>query len=791
MDGALRHHQSGHLPEAENLYRQVLAHEPYHAEALHLLGVIAYQNCRMDVAMDLIQKAIVQKPQVSEFHSNLGLVLAAVGKLEGAIVAYQRALSLQPNSVEVLNNLGNVLKDKRQIPEAVAIFERALKLQPNSPITHNNLGSVYHAGNKLEAAVASYQRALQLVPDYADALNNLGTTLETLGRKDEAMRALDRAIQIRPDFADAYYNLGNALRNSGKKPEAIAAYRKALGIRPDFPEACNNLGNLLHGKGEQGMEEAIALFRKAIALRPTFADAYRNLGLAMIESGKEEHACCYLEKVLSLRPDDAETWNSLGTAYFGSGRLTKAVEAFAKADALKPGMAKVHSNLGNVYKEMGDLDRAIASYERAMACDPEMASIASNRLCTLQNHPGYDRAHLFAEQRKFNQQYALPQAKFIRPHGNDRSPDRRLKIGYVSADFRDHVAGFNLLPVLWQRDRGAFEVICYNNRLHNDAVTAKFRAASDGWRTIEGEDDDAVAQMIHDDQIDILMDLSLHSGGNRLPLFARKPAPVQATFIGYPGSTGLDAMDYRLTDPYLDPSGETDQYYSEQSIRLPESFWCYDPEAMQVGGYPISPLPAIKSGAITFGCLNNFCKVNDGVLELWARVLREVPNSQLLLLVPGGVTRERVTDKFQREGIDLVRLRFVQRQMRPDYLKTYEQIDVGLDTLPYNGHTTSLDSLWMGVPVVTLIGQTVVGRAGWSQLCNLGLKELAAKNGDEFVQIASKLAKDTQRLSELRQGLRQRMKDSPLCNARRFAQNVETAYRQMWQKWCATSKVVG
>jgi protein O-GlcNAc transferase len=374
----------------------------------------------------------------------------------------------------------------------------------------------------------------------------------------------------------------------------------------------------------------------------------------------------------------------------------------------------------------------------------------------------------------------------IEPHGNDATPDRRLRVGCISADFRDHVAGINFLPFLREYDRDSLEIFCYSSSRYVDQATPRFRETSDVWRVIEGMNDAAVAQMIRDDKIDILLDLSLHSAGNRLPIFARKPAPVQATFIGYPGSTGLDAMDYRLTDPYLDPPGESDQFYSEKSIRLPESFWCYDPEAMQVPNEPVTPLPALEKGYITFGCLNNFCKVNTHVMELWARVLREVPDSHLLLMVPPGPTRQRVMDKFAHEKIDLCRLEYVERLSRREYLKTYKRIDLGLDTLPYNGHTTSLDSLWMGVPVVTLIGKTVVGRAGWSQLCNLGLPEMAADSPDQFVEIATNYAGHSARLSELRMGLRDRMRTSPLCDAKLFARNIETALRDIWRNWCAS-----
>ena len=300
-------------------------------------------------------------------------------------------------------------------------------------------------------------------------------------------------------------------------------------------------------------------------------------------------------------------------------------------------------------------------------------------------------------------------------------------------------------------------------------------------RDTAGLSDESVATLVRDDQVDILVDQTMHMRGNRLLMFARKPAPVQVTWLAYPGTTGLATIDYRLTDPCLDPPGMFDAYYSEQSLRLNDTFWCYKP--LTTGLEP-NLLPASGNGYVTFGSLNNFCKVNDSVLNLWSQVLKAVKDSRLLLRTPEGVARQRTLRIFANRGIASNRITFVGRQRRRDYLQTYHHIDIGLDTFPYNGHTTSLDSLWMGVPVVTLVGQTVVGRAGLSQLANLGLPELIAHGEDEFVEIAAKLACDRPRLNLLRSTLRTRLEQSPLMDAPRFARAIESAYRQMWQRWC-------
>jgi protein O-GlcNAc transferase len=328
------------------------------------------------------------------------------------------------------------------------------------------------------------------------------------------------------------------------------------------------------------------------------------------------------------------------------------------------------------------------------------------------------------------------------------------------------------------------EVFCYSQVREPDAFTHRLQQLSGHWRSTVGFTDEQVCKQVREDQIDILVDLKLHTPNNRLLVFALKPAPVQVTWLGYPGSTGLSTIDYRLSDPYLDPLDMDETIYSEKTIRLPDTFWCYHP--LDGHDIPVNALPAQNAGTITFGCLNNFSKLNEGILALWAQVLRQVDGSRLLLLANRGAHQDRTRRFLSEREVDPQRVTFAPRQHRVDYFKLYHRVDVQLDSFPCNGHTTSLDSFWMGVPVVTLVGQTPFSRAGWSQLSNLGLTELAGHTPDQFVKIAVDLARDLPRLQTLRSTLRQRMEQSPLMDAPRFARNIEAAYRQMWRKWCET-----
>jgi len=568
------------------------------------------------------------------------------------------------------------------------------------------------------------------------------------GRLHEAEKLYRQILAQQPEHFDAMYRLGVIAYQVRRTDVAVDLIRRAIALNPNSAAAHSNLGNALKDKGQ--LDEAIAAHRQAIVLNPALAEAHYNLGIALIDNGQ----------------------------------LDEAMAAYRKAIALKPSYAAAHCNLGNVLRGNGNIEEAITAYRQAKVLDPGNVTIESNFLYTLHLHPAYDGRAIAEEHRRWNRQYAEPLRKFIPSHSNDRSSDRRLRIGYVSPDFRDHVVGRNLLPLFQQRDRRQFEITCYAQVSRPDSVTTQFQQNTDCWRNIVGIPDEQVAEQIRQDQIDLLVDLALHTEGNRLLVFARKPAPVQVTFAGYPGSTGLNTIDYRLSDPYLDPPGMDESIYSEQTVRLPHSFWCYDP--LDCRDIPVNSLPALESGIVTLGCLNNFCKVNDGVLTLWAQVLRQVQGSRLLLLAKPGRHRQRTVDRLSREGIDPGMIEFVSPQARRPYLELYHRVDLGLDSFPYNGHTTSLDSFWMGVPVVTLVGQTAVSRAGWCQLSNLGLTELAGYTPEQFVRIAVELATDLPRLQGLRSTLRQRMEQSPLMDGSLFARNIEAAYRQMWHTWCQT-----
>ncbi len=396
--------------------------------------------------------------------------------------------------------------------------------------------------------------------------------------------------------------------------------------------------------------------------------------------------------------------------------------------------------------------------------------------------PGYEVNEVLAESRKWAERFEKPLAGEIKPYDNDRSPQRRLRIGYVSADLRWHPVGRLVAPLIAHHDPAQVEVFCYSDARAEDEQTAKIRRHAHAWRNSLQWSDVELAQEIRNDKIDLVVELALRTGGNRLLALARKPAPVQVTWLGYPGTTGMSTIDYRLTDPYLDPPGQDDENYSERSLRLPATYWCYEAPSDPA----TNPLPAESSGFITFGCLNNFCKITAATIQTWCRLLKQLPTSRLVLHAPLGNCRAEMRGTVAATGVDPQRLEFIDRLPMRQYLEQYHRIDIALDLFPFGGGTTSCDAVWMGVPLITLAGRTAVGRTGVSILMNLELPELIAHSQDEYIAIAARFAGDLPRLSHLRSGLRARMQQSPLMDARRFARDFEAALRQMWKSWIAS-----
>ena len=774
---AKERHLAGDLASARSLYETVLVDEPANADVMFRLGVLGLQCAAYNEALDWLDRAIALAPHEARYQFARGQVLSAAGRFDDAIDTYRALLAFDATSADLWFALAGALQSNGDARGAAAAYESAAALDPAQVDALNNLGNCHRQLGAPERAQDAYRRALAVQPDHANALTNLGTLLQESGQFDAAIDLLSAAVRSAPDSPTCLLNLGVARCARREFDEAVALLARTLALNPHFPEAAYNLGNALHALGRR--HEAQAQYRHAVALDPLHADAHNNLGNVSKELGEYKSAAAAFDAAIRTRPGFVAAYNNAGNLMRTLRRTGEAEALFEAALAVDPDHSVSHNNLGNVLKDCGALDEGIVHYRRAIESDPDNVVAHSNLAyaLTFQAEAGET---VLDECRRWSAQHETPLRATRRPHPNDRTPQRRLRIGYVAADFRDHCQSLFTVPFFSHHDHEQFEIFCYASVERPDDLTRRLAGYADVWRDVRELDDEQLAQQIRADGIDILVDLAMHMADGRPLLFARKPAPVQVAWLAYPGTTGIEAIDYRLTDPHLDPTH--DHHYTERSVRLPDSFWCYDPLANEPA---VNPLPALTANTFTFGCLNNPCKLTDRTLAMWSAVLREVGEARLLLMAPAGNAHQNLARRMERHGIDLQRVGFVPFQPRGDYLRTYHQIDLGLDTFPYNGHTTSLDSLWMGVPVVTRVGETAVGRGGLSQLVNLGLPELAAYSDDAFVRIAVALAAGRTRLADLRQALRPRMERSPLMDGARFAHHVEAAYRTMWQAWCA------
>ena len=539
----------------------------------------------------------------------------------------------------------------------------------------------------------------------------------------------------------------------------------------------------LHSQGH--LAQAKDAYADVLRRDPNHADALHMLGMLAGQTGNFEPCVELIERSLALKPDCPEAYNNLGNALRELGRVDQAAAAYARAVELKPDYAGVHRNLGSIYNDQGRPEQAIECYRKAAALDPHSAAIHSHLLYSLHLHPDYDAGQILAEHLAWAQQHAAPLASQIRRHANDRFPHRRLRVGYVSPDLCSHPVGRLLGPLFAHHDQAKYEISCYSDFPTPDHISESLKRQVRHWHDVYGMPDDALADKIRHGRIDILVDLAQHSGNNRMLTFARKPAPIQVAWLGYPSTTGLATMDYRLTDPYLDPPGQGDQFYSETSIRLPHCFWCYEPSLQTV---EVNPLPARQNGFITFGSMNRFAKVTTPTLRLWREILQKLPTARLRTHSRIGHHLEAVKQFFQDGGVNLDRVSFVERKEVAEYLKQYHEVDVCLDPIPHGGGTTTCDALWMGVATITLSGKTAVGRGGVSILSNVGLKEFIAGSPEEYMSIAERLAGDLPALEQMRPTLRGRLAASPLMDGRQFAADIESAYRQMWRILCAKAQ---
>ena len=671
---------------------------------------------------------------------------------------------------------GNRAEDAGKLEEACALYREALRLAPQSPRAHLNLGIALHALGDDDGAVARYQQALVLDPANPYAGYNFGKLRYERGAHGEAERLLRQALRSRPDFPEARVVLACALEAQGHMQAAATELEAALRSRPDDFGALFIYAGVLRRLGR--VDDAASALRRALVLDPQSLDARATLFHVLEAKGDPAGAALELEAVLRQRPDWAEALFNYGCVLNKLMRPAEAEAAFRRTLAVEPGFTRAYRMLGSVLLAQCRIDEALELY-RGAPRDPDLVSA---ELFALNASETASEDELFARHAEFGR--GLERAVAARfAFSNPQDPARRLRIGYVSGDFSYHVVALFLLPVLERRDRAAVEVFCYSTSERVDEYTRQLMKHADAWRPCAGLADTQVADAIHADGIDILVDLAGHSGEPQLRVFARKPAPVQATWLGYLNTTGLTRIDYRISDAHADPAGLTDGRHTEKLARLPHSQWCYRP--FMAAAAAASP-PCLRQGHVTFGSFNQTLKLSQASRRLWAEILSRVPGSRLVVLgVPAGRARDELLSDMKKNAVDPARIHLVPYVSLQDYYGWYNEVDIALDPTPYSGGTTTFDALWMGVPVLTAPGRRPSSRSAASILTSAGMTDWIVPSAEEYVQRAVQFSEDQILLANLRATLRPRLQASPLMDEAAFTKDLESLYRRMWRTYCA------
>jgi protein O-GlcNAc transferase len=627
-------------------------------------------------------------------------------------------------------------------------------------------------GDAVEAELLA-RDALDLDPEDALLRAYLGSILMARGNITEALPQYQMAIQLQPEVAAYYNELGNALAACGDFEAAAVAFREAARLSPELPEIYNNLGNVLRASGDR--VAAAKDYRKALALRSEYPEAWSNLGIVLQELDDLDGAEDAYRKAIEIDDGNSFALSHLGVVLAAKGELAAAESAHRLAIASNPNLSAPHNNLGIVLKDQGRLNEALQSYERAMQINPTEPSIRSNMLLAYCCLPNIREDSLYVQHMIFGERFEIQrETKF----DMSKWSDARIRVGYVSPDFYSHSVASFIGPIIEAHDHDEFHVTCYSDVIGGDEVTWRLRALADMWCDTVQESDDELYQRIVRDKIDILVDLAGHTGNNRLPVFTRRAAPVQVNWIGYPATTGLSGMDYRITDRWADPEGDADRWHSESLLRLEPGFLCYDaPDD--------APLPENRNGAtLTFGSFNNFAKINDAVLDVWAALLQAEPAARLLLKcrqLADSEVRRRLVEAFGVRLVSADRLVLHGRiDSRTDHLALYREVDVALDTFPYNGTTTTCEALWMGVPVVTMTGERHTARVGESLLRRGGWDAWVAKSPEEYVGIARVLAQSRPAPSDVRDQLA----SSSVMDSKVVTAALEASFHEVWRHRC-------
>ena len=808
---ATQAHQQGQLAEAEGLYLQALQKRPDLFDAQHLLGVLRGQQGRYEEALALVGAALKAKPGAGGALSNYGLILHKLNRHEEALATFDKTVAIFPNDAEAFNNRGNVLSALERYDQALASYDRALTIRPNYAEALNNRGNVLLALQRYNDALASYDVALAARSNNAEALKNRGLALEALARYEEALRSYVRALLIRPDYAEAHYQRGNVLARLKRYEEAVRSYDKAVCLSPDYAEAHDNRGNALAEL--KRYEEALASHDRALALRPDYAGAFNNRGIALEQLRRYEEALESFDQALLLKPDYAEALGNRGNTLSKLKCFELALTAYDQALTIKADDAEALCNRGSALSALRRHELAAASYEQALAVSPDDGTAlcglagAALAVCDWRRTAELGRrlADHVREARSPIAPFALlghcddpslllrcaenfvaQQIPVPPPPLSDgiRARHEKIRVAYLSADFRSHVMAYQVAELFELHDRARFEVIGVSFADDDGSdIRARLIKGFDRFIDVTARADGEVARLLHELEVDIAVDLMGHTLDARTGIFAYRPAPIQVAYLGYPGTSGADFIDYIIADEIVLPFDQQ-PFYTEKIVQLPECFFVNDSRRVISPTTPARRDAGLPEDGFVFCCFNNTAKIQPAMFDIWMRLLRRVGGSVLWL----GQGNSSAPDNLRREaaarGVDPERLIFAGHLPAiEDHLARHRIADLFLDTLPYNAHGTASAALWAGLPVLTCRGKTFAGRVGASLLQAVDLPELVTESLDAYEALALRVAGDASLLGQVRGKLAQHRQSSPLFNGERFCRHLESAYSMMWERW--------
>ncbi|WP_219135507.1 tetratricopeptide repeat protein [Janthinobacterium sp. UMAB-60] len=771
----------GQLDLAVGSYVRALEIQPAFTEAFSRLGDALQAQGHLPEAADCYREVLKMDPAHAVAHMGLGDILQLQRQFKAAETSYRHALTLAPGAAEIHRAIGDVQLAMGQHEQAILSYERALASDPDCALAHGGLADVLYKLGRYQQAAARYGAAVQYLPHVAAHYHGWGRSLHAIGQAADAEAAYRRAIELAPSVVAPLLHYADLLRETRRTEQAIVIYQAVFLLEPKNTDALHNLGVALQENGK--LDQALAAFQQLLALMPNNPIAHCNIGVVMQALGQRSIAMQSYRRALEMNPRHAAIHFNLGTCQMESGQMDEAAKSYATSIKLDPQAYQSHLNLNGTLNRLGRINEAIAHCRQVLKSNPDWDELHSNLLFYLSHSEHVDAAALFAEHLRFGERFEAPLRAAWPPHENTRDPERRLRIGLVSADLYNHAVANFITPVLQQLAHAPrLEIVVYANSKHDDAVTRHLQGLVSVWRQVELLSHEELAQQITSDAIDILIDLSGHTGYSRLLTFARKPAPLQASWIGYPLTTGLQAMDYYLTDRHMAPPGLLDKQFTEKLVFLPASApFIPSPDAP-----PVSPAPACEHGHITFGSFNRANKLSRSVIARWSALLLAVPNARMVLAgMPSEDSSNKLRAWFAKEGIAAERLSFYAHTNTSDYLALHRLVDVCLDTLPYTGGTTTLHALWMGVPTLTMKGSILPSLVSATILEHVGLNAFIAQDDADFVQKGRLIATDIAQLAALRAGLRARVKNSAMGQPALIAAGLENALRTMWQRWCA------